>query len=335
MATFNLEIGGGVKSTGPAPADFYYRPEGTNGYADVAAACAAVPEPVRIGRTVLVSGVEYAWGTDTSNAGLALKTATGPDADLTRDYIRRSNAGFSAYDTLTSALAETGQDDLLQFNARFSEISTPVTLPNYVEIDGQGGYLGLSAVLTCGNYNVLRSLRVYQFTNTSAARKAVAGQNLTIQGGFWDDTPLVLSGPDNVLEDVVFAQSGTLSGYFAAGQYWLSSLSPSTTTVRLRGYAKIPQFFLDSVQPGITVEYERVLDGASGSSFDPRAVPAAKRQAVVDAAAPAVLETDEAYYGSYFYDEVNVPGSITRYECAPSAQADGSTQWKWFRSVIE
>jgi|GEM_PF-4688508 len=86
MATDNsLELAEGIKTTNPAPADWYYRPIGTAGYADVAAACAAVPVPVRIGRTVLIAGLgEHAWGSDTSNAGLLPKAGgSGPGTSYT------------------------------------------------------------------------------------------------------------------------------------------------------------------------------------------------------------------------------------------------------------
>ena len=71
------------------------------------------------------------------------------------------------------------------------------------------------------------------------------------------------------------------------------------------------------------------------ASYDVYDVSPAKRAAVVAANNKAVVETDAAFFGKKFVDEVSVPGSITRYCCEVSVQADASTVWKWFRSVIQ
>jgi hypothetical protein len=74
----------------------------------------------------------------------------------------------------------------------------------------------------------------------------------------------------------------------------------------------------------------------TGANRDPYEVDTAKRKQVVDANAPAYLETNTDYYGKVFVDEVYGPGRPAKYECLPSAPAtaDGVTVWKWFRSDI-
>lgn len=85
MSTFQLEIPGGVRRTNPGPVDAYYTPNGgAVGYANRAAACAAVPLAMRSdGLTVLLTGVgEYWWkAADLSDTGLVPKWggANGPD----------------------------------------------------------------------------------------------------------------------------------------------------------------------------------------------------------------------------------------------------------------
>ncbi|GAB3233146.1 hypothetical protein GCM10027346_20900 [Hymenobacter seoulensis] len=71
------ELKTGVKVNGPAPADYWYRPEGSNGYDSAQDACDQIDQSIRIGRTVLIAGEEWSWGTDTSNAGLKKKQASG------------------------------------------------------------------------------------------------------------------------------------------------------------------------------------------------------------------------------------------------------------------
>ena len=84
---------------------------------------------------------------------------------------------------------------------------------------------------------------------------------------------------------------------------------------------------------------KRVAGAGGGGSLptrDPYDVPAAKRIEVVDANVPAYLETNTAYYGCEFVDEVRGAGKPTCYKCRPSAPAltGGATVWKWFRIDI-
>jgi hypothetical protein len=76
--------------------------------------------------------------------------------------------------------------------------------------------------------------------------------------------------------------------------------------------------------------------GTGGDVRDPYDVDTAKRKQVVDAGVPILVESDEAYYGKEFVDEVYGPDKPAYYKCRPSAPAqDGSpTLWKWFRSDI-
>jgi hypothetical protein len=76
--------------------------------------------------------------------------------------------------------------------------------------------------------------------------------------------------------------------------------------------------------------------GTSGDVRDPYDVDTAKRKQVVDAGVPILVESDEAYYGKEFVDEVYGPDRPAYYKCRPSApaQTGGATLWKWFRSDI-
>jgi hypothetical protein len=76
--------------------------------------------------------------------------------------------------------------------------------------------------------------------------------------------------------------------------------------------------------------------GTTGEVRDPYEVDTAKRKAVVDAGVPILVESDEAYYGKEFVDEVYGPDKPAYYKCRPSApaQTGGATVWKWFRSDI-
>lgn len=106
---------------------------------------------------------------------------------------------------------------------------------------------------------------------------------------------------------------------------WLTTVP--VTGVSIFGEQDRAEFYVIS-RPSITAS---VATPDALSIFD---VPAAKRQAVVAANSPALTETDTAYYGKEFYDEVNVAGEIIWYRCAISAQADGTTKWKWFRTEL-
>lgn len=68
---------GGFLNLNGGPTDPYYALADGTPYPDVAAACAAVPVPARKTRTVNVAGVEMQWLSDTSDAGLQVKTAVG------------------------------------------------------------------------------------------------------------------------------------------------------------------------------------------------------------------------------------------------------------------
>lgn len=85
--------------------------------------------------------------------------------------------------------------------------------------------------------------------------------------------------------------------------------------------------------------YLAKLDGSGGSSGatrDPYDVDTAKRKQVIDANVAAYAESNPAYYGCEFVDEVYGPGQPAYYKCMPSAPATtgGATAWKWFRIDI-
>lgn len=155
-----------------------------------------------------------------------------------------------------------------------------------------------------------------------------AGNPITGEIQFSDDYGFRLSAGSPGQSFYVVGSGGTFTIYNDAGAPILSLVQSGTFELS-NG--------TDSVQlaagpDGLLVNGEPVGAGAGLDIYD---VPAAKRNAVVAANSPAVVESDTAYYGKEFYDEVNVPGSITHYRCGASVQSNGSTAWKWFRSVIE
>lgn len=94
----------------------------------------------------------------------------------------------------------------------------------------------------------------------------------------------------------------------------------------------------DIVRPNATgiVDGSQLGSGTPGTARDPYDVDTAKRKAVVDANTPLVVETDSAYYGKEFGDDVYGPGQPAYYKCisfAP-AQTGGATVWKWARIDI-
>jgi hypothetical protein len=140
------------------------------------------------------------------------------------------------------------------------------------------------------------------------------------------------------LEDCVVVSTGALliggtahpsSRVVLAG---ITRLTPSGTAYQIK---RLPS---GALVPEADWLIEELITGGGGPALPTRDVfdvPGARRAAVVAAAAAVVPEDDAAFHGQEFYDEVTTPGTVYHYRCGPSVQADASTAWKWFRTLIQ
>lgn len=215
-----LQPAEGLKIPNPAPADWYYRPINTDGYASLAAACAAVPEGVRIGRKVLISGLgEHIWlAGNLTNTGLVPFGGTGGApytlADLYSDTstgpgLERNYRTLNGQTTVHFTLAAPTQPEGLTYASVTSPNPTTLLCVAYPTSSAQGvefkhpiTNVWMAGTLVNGQYRItFTGIPAGTYTNLQA-RLATTTNITATYGGAVDVLAATLAAPVLSIGDV-------------------------------------------------------------------------------------------------------------------------------------